>query len=110
MLKHHPHPGELLREDVLLPLGLEVTEAALRLGISRTALSRVINGHAGISPNLAVRLECAGVSTARFWMTLQANYELSQVEQQTPPKVQPLQLMADQLLDNTRPGVSVTRR
>ena len=91
MMKHHPHPGELLREDVLAPLGIEVTDAAQRLGMSRTSLSRVINGHAGISPDLAVRLERAGVSTARFWMTLQANYELSLAEQREHPKVVPLQ-------------------
>lgn len=90
-MKNHPHPGELLREDVLLPLGIEVTDAAQRLGISRTTLSRVINGRAGISPDLAVRLERAGVSTARFWMTLQTNYELSQAEQRTQPKVERLQ-------------------
>ncbi len=93
MMKNHPHPGELLREDVLLPLGIEVTEAAHRLGMSRTSLSRVINGHAGISSDLAVRLERAGVSTARFWVTLQANYELSQAEQRTQPDVIPLQDM-----------------
>jgi addiction module HigA family antidote len=87
MMKNHPHPGTLLREDVLLPLGIEVTEAAHRLSMSRTALSRVINGHAGISPDLAVRLERAGVSTARFWMTLQTNYELSHAEQREQPKV-----------------------
>jgi antitoxin HigA-1 len=91
MMKHHPHPGELLREDVLAPLGIEVTDAAQRLGMSRTSLSRVINGHAGISPDLAVRLERAGVSTARFWMTLQANYELSLAEQRDQPEVVPLQ-------------------
>jgi addiction module HigA family antidote len=91
MMKHHPHPGELLREDVLLPLGIEVTDAAHRLGMSRTTLSRVINGHAGISPDLAVRLERAGVSTARFWMTLQTNYELSQAERRVQPKILPLQ-------------------
>lgn len=91
MMKHHPHPGELLREDVLATLGIEVTDAAQRLGMSRTSLSRVINGHAGISPDLAVRLERAGVSTARFWMTLQANYELSLAEQREQPKVLPLQ-------------------
>lgn len=90
MMKHPPHPGELLREDVLAPLGIEVTDAAQRLGMSRTSLSRVINGHAGISPDLAVRLERAGVSTARFWMTLQANYELSLAEQREQPKVVPL--------------------
>lgn len=91
MMKNPPHPGELLREDVLQPLGLEVTEAAQRLGMSRTTLSRVINGRAGISPDLAIRLERAGVSTARFWMTLQANYELARAEQRKQPKVQPLQ-------------------
>lgn len=91
MMKNPPHPGELLREDVLIPLGIEVTEAAQRLGMSRTTLSRVIHGRAGISPDLAVRLERAGVGTARFWMTLQSNYELAQAEQRRQPKVQPLQ-------------------
>lgn len=91
MMKNPPHPGELLREDVLLPLGIEVTDAAQRLGMSRTTLSRVINGRAGISPDLAIRLERAGVSTARFWMALQANYELSLAGQRKQPKVQRLQ-------------------
>lgn len=91
MLKNHPHPGELLREDVLNPLGLEVTEAAHRLGVARTTLSRVLHGHAGISPNLALRLEKAGVSTARFWMALQSNYELSQVGSGSFQEVKPLQ-------------------
>lgn len=86
-----PHPGELLREDVQVPLGIDVTEAARRLGMSRSTLFRVLHGHAGISPDLAVRLERAGVSTARFWMTLQANYDLSLAEQRAQPKVVPLQ-------------------
>ena len=79
---------------MLLPLGIEVTDAAHRLGMSRTTLSRVINGRAGISPDLAIRLERAGVSTARFWMTLQANYELSLAEQRKQPTVQRLQAVA----------------
>jgi addiction module HigA family antidote len=91
MMKNHPHPGELLREDVLLPLGIEVTDAAHRLGMARTSLSRVVNGHAGVSPDLAVRLERAGVCSARFWMTLQTNYELSLAEQRTQPDVVPFQ-------------------
>jgi len=91
MMKNHPHPGELLREDVLIPLGIEVTEAAQRLGVARTTLSRIINGHAGISPDLALRLEQAGVSTARFWMNLQANYELSKAQERGRPGVQRLQ-------------------
>jgi len=90
MMKNHPHPGELLREDVLVSLGLAVTEAADRLGMSRVALSRVLNGHAGISPDLAIRLERAGVSTARFWITLQANYDLSRAMQRKQPPVKPL--------------------
>ena len=64
-MKNHPHPGELLREDVLVPLGIEVTDAAQRLGIARSTLSRIINGKAGISPDLAIRLERAGVIAAR---------------------------------------------
>ncbi len=91
MMKNPPHPGELLREDVLQPLGIEITDAANRLGMSRTALSRVINGRSGISPDLAIRLERAGVSTARFWMTVQTNYELSQAEQRVQPVVKRLQ-------------------
>ncbi|CAH0343602.1 HigA family addiction module antitoxin [Rhizobium sp. CECT 9324] len=94
MMKNHPHPGELLREDVLVPLGIEVTEAAQRLGLARTTLSRIINGKSGISPDLAIRLERAGVSTARFWMNLQSNYELSKAEERGQPQVQPLQTVA----------------
>jgi addiction module HigA family antidote len=91
MIKNHPHPGALLREDVLEPLGLAVKDAAERLSMSRVALSRVLNGRAGISPDLAIRLERAGVSTARFWLTLQANYDLSQALQRDQPPVKPLQ-------------------
>ncbi len=76
-MKTPPHPGLMLHDDVLEPLGLGVTQAAQKLGMSRVALSRVVNGRAGISPDLAIRLERAGVSTARFWMGLQSNYELS---------------------------------
>lgn len=52
-----PHPGEALREDVLPALGLTVTEAAAQLGVTRAALSRILHGHAGISPEMALRLE-----------------------------------------------------
>ena len=94
MMKNPPHPGELLREDVLSPLGLSVTEAAERLAMSRVALSRVLNGRAAISPDLAVRLERAGVSTARFWMTLQANHDLAQAMRHKQPPVRALQKAA----------------
>jgi addiction module HigA family antidote len=90
-MKTPPHPGTMLRNDVLEPLGLGVTEAAQKLGMSRVALSRVVNARAGISPDLAIRLESAGVSTARFWMGLQANYELSVALGHAHPVVERLQ-------------------
>lgn len=90
MMKTPPHPGIMLRNDVLEPLGLGVTEAARKLGMSRVALSRVVNGHAGISPELAIRLEQAGVSTARFWMGLQSNYDLALARSRKHPRVERL--------------------
>jgi len=91
MIHTHPHPGEILKETVFEPLELSVTEAAERLAMSRVALSRVLNGKAGISPGLALRLEKAGVSTARFWINLQANYDLWVAMQHEQPPVRSLQ-------------------
>lgn len=85
-----PHPGEILRADVIEPLGISVTEAAARLAMSRVALSRVLNGRAGVSPDLAVRLEQAGVSTALAWVTMQANHDLWQALQRKQPLVRAL--------------------
>lgn len=90
MIHSHPHPGEILRETVFEPLNMSVTEAADRLAMTRVALSRVLNGRAGISPDLAVRLEKAGVSTARFWVNLQANYDLWRAMQHKQPTVRSL--------------------
>ena len=94
MMKNPPHPGELLREDVLVPLGLGVKDTAEKLRVSRVTLSRVLNGHAGISADLAIRLEKAGVSSARFWLTLQSNYDLAMALQRGQPKVEALQQAA----------------
>lgn len=90
IMKDAPHPGEILREEVLEPLGLSVTEAAQRLGVSRVALSRVANGRAAISPDLAIRLEAAGAGTARSWLTMQTHYELSRAQERKQPSVKPL--------------------
>ncbi|AMG34646.1 addiction module antidote protein, HigA family [Achromobacter xylosoxidans] len=90
MMHNPPHPGEVLREDVIAPLGLSVTDAADRLAMSRVALSRVLNGKAGISPDLAVRLEQAGAGTAQAWVAMQANYDLWQALQHEQPPVRPL--------------------
>ena len=89
-MKNPPHPGELLREDVIVELGLTVTEAAERLSISRVALSRVLNCKAAISPDLAIRLERAGVSTARAWLAMQTNYDLTQAMKRPQPSVKTL--------------------
>ena len=75
-----PHPGEVLRELCLQPLGLSVTDAARSLGVSRKTLSSILNGRAGISPEMAVRLSLAFGTTAESWMTQQVHYDLWHVE------------------------------
>lgn len=77
-----PHPGEILREELVEELSLTVTEAAEKLGISRLALSRVLNCHAAISINLALRLEQAGLAKADTWLKLQQAYDLWQARHQ----------------------------
>jgi antitoxin HigA-1 len=72
-----PHPGESLREDVLAPLGLSVTETAKALGVSRKTLSEIVNGKSPITPDIAVRLERAFLApAAEMWLRLQAAYDL----------------------------------
>ena len=90
MMHKPPHPGIFLNETVIKPLEIGVTETAQRLGMSRTALSRVLNGKAGISPDLAVRLESAGQSSARFWVNLQANYDLWLATNREQPTIEKL--------------------
>ena len=87
-----PHPGETLREDILPTLGLTVTEAAAQLNVTRAALSRVLNGRASISPEMALRLEgWLGVENgggADLWMGQQASYDLWRARQEGSPRVQ----------------------
>jgi addiction module HigA family antidote len=77
-MKNPSHPGHSIKENCLDPLGLNVTEAAKVLGVARHTLSRVLNCHAGISPDMAIRLEKAGWSNAEFWLRRQASYDLAQ--------------------------------
>jgi len=93
-MKSPVHPGEILREDVLADLGLSVGEAAARLGVSRVTLSRVLHGHARVSPNLAIRLEAAGVSTARAWLAMQNACDLAAQRAEGVPKVRKLDTVA----------------
>jgi addiction module HigA family antidote len=77
MLMHNPpHPGEVLRELCLEPLGLTVTDAAKALGVSRKTLSAILNGRAGISPEMAVRLSIAFGTSAESWLNQQIQYDL----------------------------------
>jgi addiction module HigA family antidote len=71
-----PHPGEVLRELCLEPLGLSVSEAAKALGVSRKTLSAILNGRAGISPEMAVRLSIAFDTSAESWLNQQTQYDL----------------------------------
>ena len=71
-----PHPGETIREDCLVPLGLTVTAAAKWLGVSRQSLSELLNGRNGVSAEMAIRLEKAGWSTAESWLRNQLSYDL----------------------------------
>jgi addiction module HigA family antidote len=76
-----PHPGEILRGLCLEPLNITVTDAAEALGVSRKTLSAILNGRAGISPEMAVRLSIAFGTSAESWLNLQTQYDLWQAEQ-----------------------------
>jgi len=76
-----PHPGLIIKELCLVPLGITVTDAAKALGVSRKTLSSIINGKAGISPAMAVRLSTAFNTSSESWMNQQSQYDLWQAEQ-----------------------------
>jgi len=76
-----PHPGEVIKSLCLEPLGITVTQAAEALGVSRKTLSAIVNGRAGLSPEMAVRLSIAFNTTAESWMNQQIQYDLWHAEQ-----------------------------
>ena len=78
-----PHPGEVIKELCLDPLKLTVTAAADGLGVSRRTLSTLLNGHAGISPDMAIRLSKAFGRSPESWLQLQLQYDLWQAEQRS---------------------------
>lgn len=77
-MKNPPHPGLSVRHDCIDPLGLSVTKAADKLGVTRQALNNLVNGKAGISPDMAIRLDKAFGGGAETWLRLQAAYDLAQ--------------------------------
>ena len=79
-MKNPPHPGKVVRVSCLEPLGLSVTDAAKALGVSRQALSNLVNCRARISGDMAVRLAKAFGSTTETWIRLQAAYDVSQAQ------------------------------
>ena len=83
-MKEPPHPGLSVRYDCLEPLGLSVSTAAEILGVSRQALNNLVNGKAGISPEMAIRLDKAFGGTAEGWLALQTAYDLVQVRKREP--------------------------
>ena len=76
-----PHPGEIIKELCLEPLGMTVTAAAKGLGISRKTLSAILNGRSGISPEMAIRLSIAFDTSAESWLNQQSQFDLWQAEQ-----------------------------
>ena len=79
-MKNPPHPGEVVRELCIEPAGLTVTAAAQLLGVSRKALSELLNGHSGISPEMAVRLAKAFGGSVESWLAQQMHYDLAQIQ------------------------------
>jgi addiction module HigA family antidote len=80
-MNNPPHPGEVLRELCLEPLGVSVTDAAEALGVSRKTLSAILNGRAGISPEMALRLSKAFSTSAESWLNQQMHFDLWAAEQ-----------------------------
>lgn len=78
------HPGNLFKEEVLIPLGLTVTQAALDLGVSRKALSELLNGHSSLSPEMAIRIGKATRTSPESWLNMQIKLDLWKAEQKNP--------------------------
>jgi addiction module HigA family antidote len=79
LMKTPPHPGRIVRQECIEALGLTVTAAAKGLGVTRKALSELLNGKSGISPEMAVRLSKAFGSSPEMWLGLQMDYDLSKI-------------------------------
>ncbi len=81
-MKNPPHPGRIVRQECIEPLGITVTEAARVLGVTRQALNNVVNLKAGISPEMAIRLSKAFGSSPEVWLSMQMVYDLARLEKE----------------------------
>ena len=79
LMKNPPHPGTVVLQECIEPLGLSITDAAAALGVNRTTLSELVNGRRGISPEMAVRLSKVFGGSAESWLIQQAQYDLTHV-------------------------------
>ena len=79
-MKNPPHPGRVVREECIEPLGLTVTRAARALGVTRQTLNNLVNERAGVSPEMAIRLSKAFGSSPEVWLGIQMEYDLAQAE------------------------------
>jgi len=79
-MKNPPHPGRIVRHDCIEPLGLTVTAAAKALGVTRQTLNNLLNGKAGISPEMAIRLSQVFGSSPEVWLGVQMDYDLARAE------------------------------
>jgi addiction module HigA family antidote len=95
-----PHPGLTVRHDCLEPLGLTVTEGAKVLGVTRQALNNLVNGRAGISPEMAIRLSKAFGASPEVWLRLQMAYDLAQARQK---KISVQRVARSTVMDDLQP-------
>jgi len=79
-MKNPPHPGRIVKQECLEPLGLTVTAAAKHLRVTRQALNNLVNGKSGVSPDMAYRLSQAFGSSPETWLGLQIDYDLAQAQ------------------------------
>ena len=92
---HNPsHPGEILREFYLEPMGVTITQAADALGVSRKHVSAIVNGRVPVTPDMAMRLAAVFATEPELWVNLQAQYDLWDLSRKRRPKVKPLRTAA----------------
>lgn len=99
VMRKPTHPGNVLKEDVIIPLGLTITEAATDLGVSRKALSELLNEHTALSPEMAIRIARATNTTPESWLNMQNKVDLWKAEQKDP-KVIPFPVFDESQIDD----------